>query len=41
MSASSKSIWGGEGMLKVENLDLYYGAAQTLRKVSLEARPGR
>lgn len=28
-------------MLKVENLDLYYGAAHTLRKVSLEAQPGQ
>jgi len=28
-------------MLKVENLDLYYGAAHTLKKVSLEAQPGK
>ncbi|MFG1397241.1 urea ABC transporter ATP-binding subunit UrtE [Roseixanthobacter pseudopolyaromaticivorans] len=28
-------------MLKVENLDLYYGAAHTLRSVSLEAMPGQ
>lgn len=28
-------------MLKVENLDLYYGAAHTLRKVSVEAMPGQ
>ncbi|MEP9378562.1 urea ABC transporter ATP-binding subunit UrtE [Aquabacter sp. CN5-332] len=28
-------------MLKVENLDLYYGAAHTLRKVSVEALPGQ
>lgn len=28
-------------MLKVENLDLYYGAAHTLRKVCLEAERGR
>lgn len=28
-------------MLKVENLDLYYGAAHTLRKVSLEAQKGQ
>jgi urea transport system ATP-binding protein len=27
-------------MLQVENVDLYYGAAQALRDVSLEARPG-
>ncbi len=27
-------------MLKVEQIDLYYGAAQALRGVSLEARPG-
>ncbi|MEP9350383.1 urea ABC transporter ATP-binding subunit UrtE [Xanthobacter sp. KR7-225] len=27
-------------MLKVENLDLYYGAAQILKKVSVEARTG-
>lgn len=28
-------------MLKVENLDLYYGAAHTLRKVNLEAQKGQ
>jgi len=28
-------------MLKVEHLDLYYGAAHTLRNVSLEAVPGQ
>jgi urea transport system ATP-binding protein len=28
-------------MLKIESIDLYYGAAQALRSVSLEARPGR
>lgn len=28
-------------MLKVENLDLYYGAAHTLRKVCLEAKVGQ
>lgn len=28
-------------MLKVDDIDLFYGAAQALRGVSLEARPGR
>jgi urea transport system ATP-binding protein len=28
-------------MLKVENVNLYYGAAQALRSVSLSAQPGR
>ncbi len=28
-------------MLSVESIDLYYGAAQALRSVSLEAKPGR
>ena len=28
-------------MLNVESIDLYYGAAQALRTVSLEAEPGR
>jgi urea transport system ATP-binding protein len=28
-------------MLNVENVDLYYGAAQALRRVSVTARPGR
>ncbi|MFG1279012.1 urea ABC transporter ATP-binding subunit UrtE [Xanthobacter autotrophicus] len=28
-------------MLKVENLDLYYGAAHTLKKVSVEAHAGK
>jgi len=28
-------------MLQVEKVDLYYGAAQILREVSIEARPGR
>lgn len=28
-------------MLSVESIDLYYGAAQALRSVSLNARPGR
>jgi urea transport system ATP-binding protein len=39
MNASSKSIWGAE-MLNVENLSLYYGAAQALRGVSVTAKPG-
>jgi urea transport system ATP-binding protein len=39
-TASSKFIWGGDAMLKIENMDLYYGAAQALRGVSLEATPG-
>ena len=28
-------------MLEVDNIDLYYGASQALRHVSLQARPGR
>lgn len=28
-------------MLNVENIDLFYGAAQALRSVSLQAKPGR
>ena len=28
-------------MLKVENISLYYGAAQALRGVSLSAEPGK
>jgi urea transport system ATP-binding protein len=40
MIASSKCIWGGDAMLKIEKMDLYYGAAQALRGVSLEATPG-
>ena len=28
-------------MLAVESIDLYYGAAQALRSVSLNAKPGR
>src|SRR5438876_9385664 len=28
-------------MLKVENINLHYGAAQALRGVSLEAKPGK
>src|SRR5579871_3120690 len=28
-------------MLKVENIDLFYGASHTLKQVSVEARPGR
>src|SRR5580658_6293268 len=38
--ASSKSIWGGE-LLSVDRIDLYYGAAQALRSVSLKAATGR
>jgi urea transport system ATP-binding protein len=29
-----------QGVLRVEAIDLHYGAAQALRRVSLEARPG-
>ena len=39
MSKSSKFIWGDE-MLTVSNVDLHYGAAQALRKVSLTAAKG-
>jgi urea transport system ATP-binding protein len=28
-------------MLSVQSVDLFYGAAQALRQVSLEAKPGR
>ncbi len=38
-TGSSKSIWDDE-MLKVETIDLHYGAAQALRSVSIEARIG-
>ena len=38
--ASLKSIWGVD-MLNVQSIDLFYGAAQALRKVSFEAKPGR
>jgi urea transport system ATP-binding protein len=42
MSGSSKCIWDGDGtMLKVDNINLYYGAAQALRRVSISAEPGR
>ncbi len=41
MSGSSKSISGAERMLKVENVNLFYGAAQALRSVSLTATVGR
>lgn len=41
MSASSKSIWGGDHMLTVDAIDLHYGAAQALRRVSVEAQPGK
>ena len=40
-SASSKCIWGADAMLEVNNIDLYYGAAQALRGVSLIAEPGK
>lgn len=40
MSASWKSIWGGE-MLDARSIDLHYGAAQALRGVSLKAEPGK
>lgn len=36
----SKFIWGAE-MLTVENIDLYYGASQALKSVSLTAEPGK
>jgi urea transport system ATP-binding protein len=35
----SKSIWGVE-MLKIDTIDLHYGAAQALRGVSIAARVG-
>ncbi|CAA0089392.1 High-affinity branched-chain amino acid transport ATP-binding protein LivF [Starkeya nomas] len=41
MSASSKSIWGADGMLEVDDINLFYGAAQALRGVSLTAEPGK
>jgi urea transport system ATP-binding protein len=37
---SSKSIWGAN-MLVVDQIDLFYRAAQALRKVSASAKPGR
>ena len=40
MSAWSKCIWGDE-MLNVDNISLYYGAAQALRGVSIAAEPGK
>src|SRR5208337_5353094 len=39
--ASSKSTSAGESMLNVDRIDLYYGAAQALRSVSLKAEVGR
>ncbi len=39
MSASSKSIWGAD-MLKVEAINLHYGAAQALRGVDFSAKVG-
>ena len=43
MNASSKSIWDGKGgiMLAVENVDLFYGAAQALKSVSVTAEQGK
>ena len=43
MTAWSKCIWGGDGayMLNVDNISLYYGAAQALRGVSIAAEPGK
>jgi urea transport system ATP-binding protein len=36
------STWGGEiAMLRVENIDLFYGASQALRSVSVSAGAGR
>lgn len=35
-----RRVLGIQAMLKVENLDLHYAAAQALRGVNLEARPG-
>lgn len=44
-SASSRSIWvvnGDRGaMLQVDNIDLYYGASQALRNVSVSAEIGK
>src|SRR4051794_3566424 len=40
-SGSSKCIWDDETMLKVDNISLYYGAAQALRGVSIAAEPGK
>ena len=41
--AVSKCIWDAETsrMLKVDNINLYYGAAQALRGVSIAAEPGK
>ena len=42
MSASSKSIWGVRtAMLKVANINQYYGGAHILRDVSFEATRGK
>jgi urea transport system ATP-binding protein len=41
MSGSSKCTSGVETMLNVDNIDLFYGAAQALRGVSLKAEVGR
>ena len=37
---SSKCIWGADVTLEVENVDLHYGAAIALRKVSIRADVG-
>jgi urea transport system ATP-binding protein len=39
-SASLTFTWGAKGMLNVSTIDLHYGAAQALRGVTIEARPG-
>jgi urea transport system ATP-binding protein len=41
MSASSKFTWGADNMLIVETVDLHYGAAQALRRVSVVAEIGQ
>src|SRR5215813_436850 len=40
-SGSSKCIWDASAMLEVKDINLYYGAAQALRGVSLKAEPGK
>ncbi len=40
MNASSKCIWGAD-MLNIQALDLYYGASQTLKNITLSAQPGK
>src|SRR6202022_939467 len=41
MGGGSKCIWDAEPMLAVDNINLYYGAAQALRGVSIAAAPGK